>query len=125
MREEVHFISIIAPGSLTRSLIGAQLKEEGFAVLGSATLEEAASQLSEVGSVPSLLVIESQGLEIDQRALDALGRICAEVPLLIIHGAWDKPSQLKWKAKVYELVRPMSIGEIVQEVKKILALDNK
>jgi len=117
----MHFILIVAYDLLFRSLLGAQLKEEGFEVLGVATLDEAVLQLGEVGTIPSLLIMESKELGIDQKALDLLGRICAEVPLLLIHGAWDKPSQLKWAAGIYELVKPLSLGQIVEKAKELLA----
>ena len=113
-------ILIIASNLSTRSLLGAQLKEEGFEALGAAALDEAVLLLGKVGEPPSLVVMDTQELEIEQKAFDLLALICAEVPLLLIHGAWDKPAQLKWKARVHELAKPRSIGEIVAEVKKML-----
>ncbi len=118
------YVLVIARHRLTRSLIGAQLKEEGFEVMGFATIMEAAFQLTELGVRPDLLIVDTLEQALDQKTIDLLGKVCPETPLILIHGACDYPSQLKWQAKRYKLAKPVTIGQIVGKVKE-LNVDNQ
>ena len=117
----MNYVLIIASNWLTRSLIGAQLKEEGFEVIASATFAEAVSQLAQLQIIPGLLIIETLELDIDQKAIDWLSKICPRACLIIIRGAWDYPSQLRWSGSTCDLKKPLTIGQIVDKVKDILA----
>ena len=112
----MNYVPIIAGNWLTRSLIGAQLKEEGFEVMASATLRGAVSQLVQLRIRPDLLILESLEVNINQKAIDLLGRVCPSAPLIIIRGAWDCPSQLRWAGVTCELRKPLTIGQIVDYV---------
>jgi len=107
------YIFIISNYSLTRSLLGAQFREEGFAVTGSASLAAAVAQLSGLQIVPSLIIIETLGLDMPANALELLGQMCRGVPLLLISGAGDRPAHLTWKGASCRLTRPLTIGQIV------------
>ena len=114
------FILVIAQDRLTRSLIGAQLKEESFEVLGFESVTQAASQLTELQVNPALLIVDTLELNLEQKAIDLLGKICPRAPLMLIHGACDRPGQLRWTAERYELARPLTIGQIVDKVKDLV-----
>ena len=115
-----NIILIVSKDRLTRALIAAQLKEEGFEVIGSASIMGAVSRLTELLATPALLIIESLELDMEQKAIDHLNRICPGAAYLLIHGACDQPLQLRWTGVLYELAKPLSIGQIVDKVKKII-----
>ncbi len=114
------FILIIAQNWLTGSLIGAQLKEEDFKVLGSPTIKEAIARLEQTGVKPVLLIIEARGLDIDQVYVDRLGSLCPGIPLVLIHGAWDRPAEMKWAGNVCEVKKPLTVEQIVDKVRSLL-----
>jgi len=113
-------IFIVSNYSLTHSLLGAQFKEEGLEVTGSASLEAAVSQLSGLQIVPSLPIIETLGLDMPANALELFGEMCRGVPLLLISGAGDRPSHLTWKGARCRLTRPLTIGQIVAKDRSLL-----
>ena len=113
-------VLIIAHDRLTWALIGAQLKEEGFEAIGSAGIMGAVFQLTELQVRPGVLIIDTLQLNLDQQAINLLGKICPGAPLILIHGAWDRPSQLRWTAERYELSKPITIGQIVDKVKDVM-----
>lgn len=116
---------IIAQDRLTRSFLGAQLKEEGFEVTGSATITGAILQLRELGIRPALIIIDTLEQHFAPETTELLGKICSGTPLLLIHGACDYPSQLKWQAERYELAKPLTIGQIVDKVKELRPRSNR
>ena len=89
------YILVIAQDWLTRSLIAAQLEEEGYEVSGSATVMGAALQLRELGIRPELIIIEALEQDFSQRAIDLLGMACEQTSLILIHGACDYPFRLR------------------------------
>ena len=115
----MYCILVIAQDRLTRSLLGAQLKEEGFEVIGSATVIEAALQLKDWRISPDLVIIDTLEQDFSQNATDPLSQLCAKVPLLLIHGASDYPSRLRWQAKTHGLAKPVTIGQIVEKVNQL------
>jgi DNA-binding NtrC family response regulator len=118
----VKHVLVIAGSWSTRALIGAQLKEEGFEVTGSDTFESAVSQLEQSKIKPRLLVVESTEIAIDQKAISLLDEMCHGAPLILICGAWDCPSQLRWTGAMHELRKPITIGQIVEKVKELFPI---
>jgi DNA-binding NtrC family response regulator len=115
-------VLIIAGSWSTRALIGAQLKEEGFEVIGSDTFESAVSQLEQFRIRPRLLIVESTEIVMNQDAIALLDEMCHGAPLILICGAWDCPSQLRWTGAMHELRKPVTIGQIVEKVKGLFPI---
>ena len=115
-------VLIIAGSWKTRALIGAQLKEEGFEVTGSDSFESAVAQLEQSGIKPRLLIVESTEIAIDRKAIALLGEMCQGLPLILICGAWDCPSQLEWKGAIHQLTKPTTIGQIVEKAKEVFPI---
>ena len=114
-------VIIIAGNWLTRALIGAQLTEEGFEVIGSETFESAVSQLEQSEVKPRLLIVESTETTMDQKAIALLDEICHNAPLILICGAWDCP-EIAWTGAVHRLTKPTTIGQIVEKVKEVFPI---
>lgn len=114
-------VLVIAGSWTTRALIGAQLAEEGFEVTGSDTFESAVSQLEQSRIKPRLLIVESTNIIINSKAIAHLDEISHGAPLILICGAWDCP-QLIWTGAIHRLVRPTTIGQIVEKVKEVFPI---
>ena len=115
-------VLIIASSWQTRALIGAQLREEGFEVTGSDTFENDVSQLEQSRIRPRLVIVESTEMAMDQNAIDLLNETCRGAPLMLICGAWDCPSQLKWTGAIHRLTKATTIGQIVEKVREVFPI---
>ena len=76
--------------------------------------------MEQTGVKPVLPIIEAGGLDIDQGPIDRLGSLCPGIPLLMIHGAWDRPAEMKWAGNIYEVKKPLTIEQIVDTVRSLL-----
>jgi DNA-binding response OmpR family regulator len=117
----VKHVLVIAGSWLTRALIGAQLTEEGFEVTGSDTFDSAVSQLEQSKIKPRLLIVETTEITMDSNAIPLLDEICYGVPLILICGAWHCP-QLRWTGAIHRLMKPITIGQIVDKVKEVFPI---
>jgi DNA-binding NtrC family response regulator len=117
-------VLLVVGDRVTRSLIGAQLKEEGFEVTGASGIKEATLQLHNLKIKPDLLIIDALEQDLAQNTLDLLAGLCPQAPLILVHGAADYPSHLNWPGKVCGLARPVTIGQVVATVKRLLPDSN-
>jgi TatD DNase family protein len=116
-----HSVLIIAQSALTRSLIGSQLQEEGFRVVGAADLSKAMSQSKDPSLRPDLIVIDIQGEDFGNEVVGQLGSSFVGVSLLLVHGSSDYPAHITWPAAVFSLLKPASVGRIVARVKELVS----
>jgi len=114
------YILIIAQDRLTRAYIGAQLQEEGFEVIGASDLAGAISHIREEGTPPDLVILDMGERLVSKEVNAILSNLCANRPLLLIYGAWDHPSELEWPSARYELVKPVTVGQIADKARKIV-----
>ena len=113
-------VILIAKETLTRSLIGAQLMEEGFEVTGAASIAEAAAQVNTQGISPHLVIVDASEQDLSPKTVRLLSGLCPQTPLLLIHGTSDSPSQLNWQGKICRLARPLTVGHVVDAVQRLL-----
>ena len=112
---------IISKDRLERAYIGAQLIEEGFEVEGSANLIQGVSDIRERKIRPELVIIDASDQDFDKEIVRVLYRLIPDVPLLLIHGAWDNPQTLDWAAGVTKLTRPVTVVQVVGKVKEVMS----
>ncbi len=84
-------------------------------------LVEAIRQIREYKIQPDLVIIDSKDQRLDKELISVLYKLIPEVPLLLIHGAWDFPEILDWEAGIQEVSRPITVGQIVEKVKEVIA----
>ena len=115
-------ILLIAVDWQFRALVRAQLLEEGFEVRALPTLETALAYLARSGEQPDLTILDTQDVEIEGRALQDLWRLTGEVPYLLCGSALSQvPSSQEGMPPARLLLRPFRVGDVVQEVRRMLA----
>lgn len=104
---------IIAKEALTRALLGAELQEEGYDVIGAGSIQEALQLMSK----PDILFIDLLGQ--DMRAIELLNAVYGSIPLVLCSGPFDPPFQYEWKGEKYQLTKPITIGQIAEKIKEV------
>jgi DNA-binding response OmpR family regulator len=116
-------ILLIAPDWQFRALVRAQLIEEGYAVKALPSLEVALADLACGSARPRLAILDVSGLAIDAGALTDLWRLTGEASFILCGGILSRAAldreNLPPKAQV--LLRPLRVGDLVKEVRKVLA----
>ena len=115
-------ILLIAVDWQFRALVRAQLLEEGFEVRALPTLETALAFLVSSGKQPRLTILDTQDVEIEARPLQDLWRLTGEVPLLLCGSALSQvTTSQEGMPPARVLLRPFRVGDVVQEVRRMLA----
>lgn len=111
---------IVAKEWKPRALTRAQLLEEGFEATALDRLEDAISYIKSKLKKPRLLIYENSGELLDQTALDKLRRVRQlGTEVLLCVGAADRERFDREEFKHF-MVRPYSIGELLEVVKSLL-----
>ena len=115
-------ILLIAADWQLRALVRAQLLEEGFEVRALPTLETALAHLVHGGEQPRLTILDTQDVGIEARAVRDLWRLTGEAPLLLCGNALGQASLgQEGMPPARLLLRPFRVGDVVQEVRRMLA----
>ena len=110
---------MIAADWRLRALVRAQLLEEGFRVRTLPALEVALSHLTGGGERPGLIILDTQGIELDGQAVSELWQLSAQAPLILCQGAWSGVDvRQEGLAAVRVLRRPFRVGDVVEEVRR-------
>jgi DNA-binding response OmpR family regulator len=105
-----------------RSLIGAELLEEGYGVRGLETLEEALSLMGSDRIRPALVILDTLEQPLTLASLDSLP---ADLPLLVLTGPLDPGGPLLADRPLTRLLRkPFTIRELVDAADKICYKDS-
>jgi FixJ family two-component response regulator len=102
-----------------RAYLRAELIERGYDVDGFVELTDLLARLALTPARPALVVVDLQGQELKERGLVAL--LTAGFPVVAIGGAteWgDEPLRTRGWARF--LRRPLTIGEVADEVERLL-----
>ncbi len=100
-----------------RTLISAQLLEDGHRVKSLATLEEALAVLRTGRRPPSVLILDTLHQQLTLEAMDSLP---AEIPLLVCSGPLDQGGPLlSQRPQTTLLQKPFTIRELVDAVHKL------
>jgi DNA-binding response OmpR family regulator len=108
-----------------RTLVRAQLLEEGFEVKALPSLETALAYLIRSGEQPWLTIVDMQGSENEARALSDLRRLAGEAPLIVCGGILGCATLNKAALRQQELppaqvlLRPFRVGDLVREVRRL------
>jgi len=109
----------------SRALIRAQLLEEGFDVEAHETVREALASLETVPGTPDMFladVSQSDDLRADVEALAAWSR---KIPIWIIASrTFATEKNLRGHGFEMILLRPVDVGELVDQIKQRLARHN-
>ena len=100
-----------------RSLIGAQLLEQGYRVRGVDTLEQAITMIVKSRARPSLLVLDTLNQPL---TLDALNSLPLELSVLVCTGPLDRCGPLfSQRPQTLMLHKPFTLRGLVDAVHKI------
>jgi DNA-binding response OmpR family regulator len=114
-------ILLIAADWRLRTLVRAQLLEEGYSVWAFPSLEIALADLIRSGEQPRLTILDTQGIDLDRRALSDLGRLTEGVPLILCEGVFSRVEQSQeGMLPAQVLLRPFRVGDLVAQVRKVL-----
>jgi len=113
---------LVAEDWQSRALVLAELQEAGYEVNAQAGLRRALHHLARDPEHPPLVVLDLHGDEFaTPETVDALLRLAPQAKLILIVGVYAEPV---WDRFVAEgsivLRRPVSVGGIVQQVKRLL-----
>ncbi len=106
-----------------RALVSAQLQEEGYRVKSFPDLETAAAFLCRTPSLPDVVVLDLRGVTVTAEKLRALKLLLGEVPLVLCTAPYGRDQEAEEILKPAEiLVRPFTIGEVVEAVRRLAPL---
>jgi DNA-binding response OmpR family regulator len=116
-------ILLIASDWRFRALVRAQLLDEGYAVRTLPSLEIALAYLMRGGKQPRLTILDAQGNEIEAQVLPGLWRVAREAPLVLCGGMLSRAAldQEGLPPTAQVLLRPFRVGDLVEEVQRVLA----
>ena len=104
---------------MTRAFIGTQLREEGFEVVAAASVAPATLQLKKSGIRPVLIIVDTGEQDLSESVVAPLSKLCPNTPLVLIQGANEQPSSIRWPSRVYQLARPITVAPIAETVKEL------
>lgn len=120
---------LILKNSTFRKMLKAQLEEEGFEVLDFEDADEAVGLLGRNRLAPrrgDLIVIDLMDGEYTLDRLKDMKKRGGDVPFLVLKGAAGLlGDQLKKEGFNFILERPFSIGNLVGEVRNVLAKSSR
>jgi DNA-binding NtrC family response regulator len=114
-------IFLIAKKWKPRAFIRAQLIEEGHSVTAFEKIEEAIALLCRGVIKPHLVIVDTIGQTLVERALVDLKKLVEDIPFLICTGPYDR-ARFDFKEMGFAdvLVRPFTIREVVEAVERIM-----
>ncbi len=122
MPEGERVVMLIIPEWKARAFISAQLQEEGFRVKSFAGFEQAVAFLCRAPITPDAVVLDTQGLELPKGKLRDFRRLVGDAPLVLCTGPYRlKELDLEALRPAAVLVRPFTVMEAVEAVRKALA----
>ena len=105
----------------SRSLLRAQLLEEGFDVEALETVREAVALLQSARRVPELLVADLSQSDDPSGDVEALAASSGKVPIWIIASrSFIAEKSLRGRGFEMIFLRPVDLGELVDQVKQRL-----
>lgn len=107
-------VFVIGKDWTLRSLVRAELREHGVEALGMESVDDAAQLLAR-GTMPSVVVLDTTAAG---EPAAALGPLAGRVPLVIVASHAESTPALEKAAAV--LYKPVSVGEIVARVERLL-----
>jgi DNA-binding response OmpR family regulator len=115
-------ILLIAADWQLRALVRAQLLEEGFDVRALPSLKIALARLLCSGGQPRLTIVDTLGLQVEARQLSDLWRLTGHAPLILCGGVLSGEALVQaGLAPAEVLLRPFRVGDLVAQVRKVLA----
>jgi len=113
---------LVAEDWQSRALVLAELQEAGYEVNAQAGLRQALNHLARDPEHPPLVVLDLHGDEFaTPETVDALLRLVPEAKLILIVGVYAESVWDRFAAEGNVVLRrPVSVGGIVQQVKRLL-----
>jgi DNA-binding NarL/FixJ family response regulator len=104
---------IVARDRMLRAGVRAELRGHGIEALGMEEIGDAAAAIAE-GTAPSVIVVEGMA---DLAGAAALARLARRVPVIVVA---SRMTPLTPPAGAKMMFRPVTVGEVVAEVERIL-----
>ena len=114
-------VLLVAKEWKARAFVMAQLSEEGYKVMALRTIEEAAMLLCRGLVRPRLIILDTIGQSLEERALADLRSLAGDAPILICTSPYDL-ARFDFRGMGFTelLVRPFSVQDVVDAVRKLL-----
>lgn len=103
-----------------RALILAQLQEEGYTVHAVDTVQWAIDLLVRGLIAPDVALVDSIGLQADERDWNALGELLADTPLILCTGVYERANAHNRLRPTRVLVRPFRVQDVVDTVREVV-----
>lgn len=106
-----------------RALVSAQLQEEGYRVKTFPNLEVAAAYLCHASVLPDAVILDYGSIKVSPEKLKAFRLLLGEIPLVLCTAPYSRDRAAEEVLKPARiLVRPFTIGELVEAIKGLLPL---
>jgi DNA-binding response OmpR family regulator len=115
-------ILLIAADWQFRALVRAQLLEEGFSVEATRSLASALAHLAYSCQKPGLTILDVGSSSVEASSLQDLWQRTSQAPLILCAGAWSRNELTREGLPPAQvLLRPFCVGDLVAQVRKVLA----
>jgi DNA-binding response OmpR family regulator len=113
---------LIATDWQFRTLVRAQLLEQGYDVTAFPSLDIALGHLLRGGERPQAIILDAAGGEIAAQKVSDLWQLAGPVPLLVCSGAFYRATRHLEELPPYHLLRrPFRVRDVVERVQGLLA----
>jgi CheY-like chemotaxis protein len=113
---------LIATDWQFRTLVRAQLLEQGYEVTAFPSLEIALVHLLRGGEQPQVIVLDAAAGGIEAQKVSDLWQLAGKVPLLLCGGAFYRAARYRDELPPFRLLaRPFRVRDLVEQVQGLLA----
>ncbi len=106
-----------------RAFLRAELIEQGVRTLAVETIDDADEWVSDNRVIPLIFIYDNRLQDNPSEDISRLRMYVSTAPILILAGAEEKnTSEIRSLGFAHVILRPVSIGEVVKEVKEISGL---
>ena len=106
-----------------RALVSAQLQEEGYEVLSFPDFETGTAFLCQTPSLPDGVILDFKGMKASAEELRAFRLLLGNTPLVLCTAPYSRNREAEEALNPAEiLIRPFTVKELVETVKKLIPL---
>lgn len=114
-------ILLIAADWQFRALVRSELLEEGYRVTALPSLGYAVAFLRRTRERPQVIVLDARGMEVGAGALPELSSLTGESAIVFCDSRASRSVSAQEDAEpAVVLLRPFTVGEVVEEVRKLI-----
>ena len=117
---------LVMKGWKERAFLRAELLEHGIRTFAVETVDDADEWVSDEKVIPLIVIYDNRSQGNPSEDLERLRKYVSTTPVLILAGAEEKnTNEIRSLGFDHIILRPVSIGEVVKEIKDISGLSHK